>query len=321
MIPNRFVFSCSVASLALAIVSGCNLVLDNEKRWLSQHLVDSNVLNDSGAPDGAVVSGEDSGPKKDSGSEILPCGGTLFPQCTPNALEMDTEACGDCGAGTRTRQRGCAMDCRWASWSEWSECEKAAEVCKPGQTDEKMEPCGNCGFGTRKTSRSCTRTCGWSDWSPEACTGDESTCKTGAILPLPEIGCGAMCGRATQTQTCNASCGWDPVVTGACMSEGVCKPGVTRMATPGGCNPDYCNKGVEQRIETCTQSCTWGAPTATGMCSIPANICRPADLGSTTGWRCRPNDPGFREMCNASTAAAPNACTWSGTREPWSGCP
>jgi hypothetical protein len=316
--PRRVASPCSVVSFALALtlVSSCNLVLDNEKRSLSQRF-DSTIPSDVGAPDSAVDSGQESGPIGDADSGPETCGGEPFPQCVPNMIDMDMESCGECGLGTRTRQRGCTMNCRWASWSEWSACEQPAEVCKPGMTEMNMESCGNCDVGMRKTSRTCTRTCGWSDWNPEACIGAEATCKPETILHLPDIGCGAMCGHSTQTQTCNASCGWDPAVTGACMSEGMCKPGVTRMATPGGCNPDYCNKGVQQRIETCTQSCTWGTPTAMGMCTIPTTVCRPMDLGGM-GYRCRQNDPGYREPCNASTS--PNACTWSGTREPFAGC-
>lgn len=315
--PRGLASACSVVSIAIAltVASGCNLILDNEKRSLSRRVVDSNVANDAEVPDSSVDGSEqDSGPTP----ETRRCGGDPFPQCAPNAIDMGTEACGGCGAGTRTRQRGCTIDCRWASWSAWSDCVEPAEICKPGDTQEKMEACGNCNLGMRKTTRSCTSTCGWSDWNPEACIVDESTCAPGTVWPLTEIGCGAMCGRSTQTRTCNASCAWDPVVTGMCMSEGVCKPGETRMAAPAGCNENYCNKGVQQRTETCTQSCTWGTPTAIGTCAIPTNVCRPTDLGAATGWRCRPNDPGYREVCNGSTVGAA-ACTWS-SREAYSGC-
>jgi hypothetical protein len=318
-LPVAFLL-CSVSTaLALILLSGCNLLLGNDKRSLSQH-ADPNVVSADAAMDAATDAGEDAGPAHDGGSaEPGACGGVAFRQCVPNAIDMGTQACGDCGAGTRTRERGCTISCQWASWSEWSECREPADVCKPGATEEKMEACGNCNLGTRKTTRTCTSSCGWSDWSPGICAEKAETCMPGMIRPLADVGCGTMCGHAAQSQTCSNSCAWGPVMAGMCTSEGMCKPGTTRMAADGGCNPNYCNKGVQPRMETCTQSCTWGTPTTTGMCTIPTNVCRPMDLGGT-GMRCRVNDPGYGERCYNSTAAAANACTWTGVREAFSGC-
>jgi hypothetical protein len=302
-----------LASLALAlwVCSGCNLVLDNEKRSLSQRAVEP-TAHDAGAPvDAAADGGESEAGLRDGSADLHTCGSNPFPECTPGAIDMGTQACGDCGAGTQTRMRGCTIECRLASWSPWSDCQEPADICKPGMAQEMMEACGECGLGMRKTTRSCMSSCGWSDWSPQSCSGDESACHPGAILKLADVGCGTMCGHASQTQTCNARCGWDPMVTGMCTSEGMCKPGTTRMAAAGGCNANYCNKGVQQQMETCTQGCAWGTPTAAaGGCTIPSNVCRPMDLGGM-GSRCRPNDSGYRESCSNSTAGA-SACTWGG---------
>jgi hypothetical protein len=303
--------------LVLAIVSGCNLVLDNEKRSLA-----SGLLDPGGAPDAAVTEPAADGGERDSGADaakpLRTCGGNPFPQCQPNAIQPDTVACGECGVGTMTRQRGCSIECRWGSWSDWSECQAPEEACTPGMVVDNMEACGECGLGTRKTSRSCTSSCGWSDWTPGPCMEDEATCHPGATMTLPEIACGDMCGRASQKRVCNASCGWGPLETGMCTTEGACKPGASRMSSAGGCNPSYCNKGVQQRVETCTASCAWGAPTPTGTCTIPSGVCRPADQGGM-GFRCRPGDAGFRDPCYPSTASAALACTY-GPREASASC-
>jgi len=89
--------------------------------------------------------------------------------------------------------------------------------------------------------------------------------------------------------------------------------------TMGACNPNYCNKGVQQQMETCSASCTWGSPVAMGVCAIPTNVCRPVDLGGMRGWRCRPGDMGYREYCHPNTAPEADRCTWDGSREPYDG--
>jgi hypothetical protein len=303
--------------LALSLLSGCNLLLDNEKRSLAGESVGSIGMSDAMPAAPAADGGDDAGP--DAAMTPSMCGGNTAPQCTPNAIDEDTGACGDCGAGTRTRQRGCSMECRWGSWSDWTECNAPADVCVPGTTQTNMESCGECNLGMRMTSRSCTSSCGWSDWMPGPCMEDEAVCHPGATMTGTPIACGDMCGHASQTQTCNASCAWSKVQSGMCVTEGVCKPGEMRMSTPGGCNSAYCNKGVQQRIETCTASCTWGPPTPTGSCTIPSGVCRPTDLGGK-GYRCRANDNGFRDPCYPSTASADLACTY-GPRQAFAGCP
>lgn len=309
-----------VGLLALWLVSACNLVLDNEKRSLKSGLVDSSSSRDAATSELAADGGDrDGDPDPSDAATQRSCGGNRFPQCLPNAIEPGVEACGECGIGMRTRQRGCTIDCRWGSWSEWSDCQEPAGACTPGAPDEKMEPCGECNLGTRKTTRSCTSSCGWSDWTPESCTEPESSCHPGEIMKLADLSCGTMCGHASQTRTCNASCNWEPIATGMCVSSGTCTPGKTRMSAPAGCNESYCNKGVQQRIETCTASCSWGTPTAMGTCTIPNGVCRPLDKGGTIGYRCRPGDPGFRDPCRPSTASPELACTY-GPREAFAGC-
>jgi hypothetical protein len=313
MISRRVQRSIWGIAFALFVTSGCNLVLDNEKRKLSP-LIDG---VEAGVPDIMIV---DSGPPVviDPDVDAGECSGTEFPECTPNMLDTDMESCGRCGAGTRTRERGCGADCRWHSWSTWGECDEPAEVCTPGDADPIMEACGNCGLGMRKSTRICTSSCSWSDWMPEACVEDESNCSPNTTMKLDDLPCGDMCGRASQIQTCNANCQWGPVVSGECVPHGECKPGTTRMADPAGCNATYCNKGIQLRAQTCTAECSWSAPTASGACTIPDGICRPMDLGGV-GSRCIPNDRGYRETCAMSTAAPANACTWRG-RMPDASC-
>jgi hypothetical protein len=299
---------CSVWGIAFAmlVASGCNLVLDNEKRKLSP-LFDG---VEAGVPDVTII---DSGPPIviDAGNDAGQCSGTEFPECAPNMLDTGRESCGVCGSGTRTRERQCSAECRWESWGPWSECDEPASVCMPGDEDQSMEACGFCGLGMRKTTRICTSMCSWSDWMPEACVEDESNCSPLTTMRFPDIPCGDMCGRASQIQTCGMDCKWGPILTGECITQAECKPGATRMAEPEGCNATYCNKGIQQRMQTCTAECTWSAPAATGACTIPEGVCRPMDLGGT-GTRCIPNDRGYRQTCALSTEPPANRCTWRG---------
>jgi hypothetical protein len=300
---QRWVWGVAFAAL---YVSGCNLVLDNDERKLSP-LLDG---VEAGLPEITII---DSGPAPvpDSGADAGECSGTEFPECTPDMSDTDSESCGACGLGKRTRRRSCTGDCRWESWSPWGECEVPAEVCNPGDEDPMMEACGYCGLGMRKTTRICNSSCHWSDWMPEACVEDPANCSPGTTMKHSDLPCGEMCGRASQIQTCNASCKWDPIVTGACVPQGECKPGATRPASSAGCNAAYCNKGIQLRVQTCTAECTWSEPTAMGACTIPDGVCRPTDLGGM-GTRCISNDRGFRQTCALSTAAPADACTWRG---------
>lgn len=308
----------AAVSLAAWLMAGCNLLLDNEKRSLTSSL-------GGDPPDGSVDPAPDSGPV-DAGADaaimsMMSLCDSPSAQCTPNALDDGTEACGLCGSGMKTRQRGCSAECRWGPWSEWSDCQINPDACMPGMTQRVMEPCGNCNLGTRWTQRSCTEDCYWEDWQPEECMEPEGTCTPKQVMKLAEQSCGpSECGVQRPTKTCNDQCQWGNVVAGVCdVTTVVCAPGQTQMAAAVGCNANFCNKGKQQQIQTCTKSCTWGPPTPMGSCTIPEGVCRPLDQGGNLGYRCRQGDPGYREVCRMSTASPDIACTY-GPREKFSGC-
>ena len=319
MIAPSFVGSRSRAWLALVMsaLCGCNLILDNEKRSLAERSV-------TAAGTGAIPwSGSD------SGQDAAPPGPPLdydagscesaAQRCVPGMADMLQESCSSCGSGLRVRERICTPECQWGPYGEWSECVVPEEVCEPGKVQDKVEPCGPCDKGTRRSTRTCSSACAWSAWKEEECDADESLCEPGSHMELPAVTCDAMCGKSQQVRTCTASCTWGPVESGECEGQGPCKPGETRMADSAGCNPDYCMKGVQPQMQTCTNTCNWGTPTNKGNCTIPEGVCRPKDLGSTTGYRCIEGDPGFRQLCRPSTASPDERCTYAG-REAYSGC-
>lgn len=300
-----------VVALALValLASACNVILENEKRSLEAPalVVDGGDLGDAG-PTGLT-----------DGETPAGCGrGGRLPECAPGSKQEADDACGRCERGSRARSRTCAADCAWSAWSEWSQCEEPADICTPGERMEMTEPCGSCDAGTRVTVRVCTNECGWSEWMPGPCTVDAERCEPGSVESLAPVSCDEMCGKASQTRTCNAECNWDAPVLGECTGQGVCAPGTIRMRE-GNCNANYCNKGVQEQREICTEECTWAEPVGVGACTIPADVCRPPDLGGV-GWRCRQDTPGFRETCRPASASEADRCTWAGNREPFNDC-
>ncbi len=315
----RTVFLLLQLSAALTLVTGCNAVLDNEPRTLAQRR-DAGTARDAG--DDAGPGGSDAGDAAIGGQDGGDGGGPMAERCPSLEILRECAAgttdplmqpCGWCGLGKQSRERTCSEACRWSEWSAWGECELPPEACEEGKVEMRTEPCGPCNVGLETSMRTCTSSCGWSEWSEGTCVVPEDRCEPATTKDLEPMTCDAMCGKATPRQTCNASCEWDAPVLGACTGEGTCLPGETRNSEAG-CNPSFCFKGVQQQVEVCSDQCTWGPPTAVGACAIPANACRPADLGGQ-GWRCRASDPGFREFCTASSASEEDRCTWDNTRE------
>jgi hypothetical protein len=326
--------------LFLCAANSCNLVLDNEKRSLAS-TTDPSLTHDAGPtspprtpPDAAADSGADTGTGSlmidggpligvDSGPEVRPpIMGCASPdqlsECTPGSVASEMQGCGLCERGQQVRTRMCGDTCGWGAFSEWSACVADPEACKPGDMQERVGACGPCNTGRLVSHRTCTDSCGWSDWSAPVCQSDPLHCMPGETKMIADAPCGQRCGVMKQMQTCNATCTWDPPLKSACMEAGVCAPGDMQAAPNAGCNPDYCMKGVQPQVRVCTSMCMWGAPINNGTCTIPTGVCRPADLGGM-GYRCRPNDPGYRELCNPSSASAAMRCTL-GAREPFPSC-
>jgi hypothetical protein len=330
---SRLLGLLSAMALSLSAAVGCNLLLDNDKRVLRSSILPSpdagnepdagpSIVPDAGQD--ASARGADAGTvdtgEPDAGRAPAGCPGTgRIPECSPGTPDTDDAKCGLCDRGKMERNRTCNADCTWGEWSEWGRCLDFPNACKPGEVEGEMTgPCGDCNSGKGTRTRTCTIACGWTDWSPIVCTPDPLRCTPGTVEMLEPIACSGMCSSRTPTRKCNDACSWDDPNPGQCTAQGVCMPGATRM-TAVGCNPDVCNKGEGQQMETCNASCMWGSPVPIGMCPIPSNVCRPVDLGGK-GWRCRPNDPGFREHCNASTTREAVRCTWNGARDSHDEC-
>jgi len=250
----------------------------------------------------------------DSGTSAPSC---ATPLCTAGQSQREQQSCGRCGYGVQSHARACAADgCSWSEWSPWTACVESEKVeCTPGQEEQLPSvPCGDrCGHASVK--RVCSTACAWGASVQGACSG-EGECSAGAKADLPAVACDAMCGRASQTHTCTKACAWGAPVSGACMGTGVCTPGQTRtLPTGNGCGP--CGKGGEQQTETCSDGCAWAA-TATS-CVLPSNVCKPEGYEGSTGWHCVGN--GQREWCYVATVNPTDRCTWTGGREPYSGCP
>ena len=237
-----------------------------------------------GLPDaGMDASGGDTG-SGDAGSA-----------CTPGDIESETETCGPCDTGERTRTRTCLGATRtWGPWSDWGACSVAdVEACEPGETESQSESCGTCGTGERTRSRTCLgASCTWGPWSDwGACGGDAGECTPGQ-RETQDRACGN-CGEQSRSRTCNDSCGWSAWSSwSSCSGEGVCSPG----ARDTGC--DRCGERV------CSASRSWSAcqPRSGNQCLWE----------SGTNWRC----------CGSSRwqYCLPDTCRWSTDCAACSGC-
>jgi hypothetical protein len=186
----------------------------------------------------------------------------------------DSESCGNCGTGTRTRT------CTAGQWGPWSAC-----MGVTGCTPQSTQACGMHGQQT------CNEMC---QWGTCACQGNTSqTCGN--------------CNRGTQTRTCNGGTWSD---WGTCGGQ-PCAPGATRMCMNGG--TETCSASCEWG-SCLGQMCTGPAPTRScGRCGTQARVCDNGtwgEFGPCTGEGvCAPSDPA--QMCGMDgRQSCTEQCQW-----------
>lgn len=120
------------------------------------------------------------------------------PVCAAGDDATETDTCGNCAKGKKTRTRQCQADCTWSAWSGWSACNNPEE-CVPGTKDGNTQtvgcPCG----GSKTQQRTCTDTCTWGAWT-DANACDISCCATLMYCDTPDniaTGRGTWCRRKT----------------------------------------------------------------------------------------------------------------------------
>lgn len=144
-----------------------------------------------------------------------PCGGRA-PVCRADEAGRESEACGNCGSGTRSRTRSCAADgCSWGAWGSWSEC-SGQSGCKPGDTSA-CAPADSCG------NRVCTARCTWSDCQPKAgaaCLRRRTWFDNGKPVTQEEGSNYRCCSRSGGGgwQFCQPNCQWSSSCA-ACMPQ------------------------------------------------------------------------------------------------------
>jgi len=163
--------------------------------------------------------------------------------CDLPPTAVQSEPCGACGAGTRSRTLQLMPDCSYAV-SEWTACNSKVE-CSQGQVETAQQACGACNTGKQSRSRSCSAdTCTWGAWGAwGACGGVTATCSPGQTSACSN---GDSCGQ----RVCNSKCGWDACtskISGGCLRIG---PG----HTDEGSNFRCCGSGEWQ---FCLSTCHW----------------------------------------------------------------
>ena len=113
--------------------------------------------------------------------------------CTPNAVDTQSQPCGNCG--TQTRTRTCSTGCDWGAWGDWGAC-GGQGVCAPNQTDSQTQGCGNC--GSQSQSRTCGGNCQWGGCGLKP--GAECTWNSGSHYK---------CCSTHNWSFCSASCKWN----------------------------------------------------------------------------------------------------------------
>ena len=195
------------------------------------------------------------------GGTCSPGTGCVYPVCQCDAadMEMEEQACGNCGLEQRTRS--CTELCQWAPWSEWQVC-TGEGVCASGGTEMQDADCGNC--GTKPQLRTCDNACAWGEWSDTgACTG-EGECAADAVASRM-VGCGN-CGEQEQQRTCDGECAWGAWGdVGGCTGEGVCSPGASQARNEScDCGKDC--SGTRRCTRSCSSGCAWRSWSC-GSCS------------------------------------------------------
>jgi len=208
------------AAVLAAVSSGC--FADYEKSN------DSETTNGGSAGSagsaGSIVSGGSGNTAPASagrfgGSSLAGAGGTSATGCSaPNPVcaagddATETDSCGNCAMGKKTRTRQCQSDCTWGAWSSWSACNNPEE-CVPGTKDSNTQtvscPCG----GSKAQQRTCASTCTWGAWTDtSAC--DISCCATLMYCDTPDS---VASGRGTWCRRKTAACSRDQTMDD-CMS-------------------------------------------------------------------------------------------------------
>jgi hypothetical protein len=180
---------------AVAILSACNALLDNDVRFLgaggeggeagqpaggNAHaagtsseagMAEGGGLNDGGArpaDGGAGTPSGGLGVGGDSGGAAQPSGGqtscaTEPGVCEPDQIGMQTEPCGACMTGTRVRTRSCSSSCAWDAWGAWGQCTGVTARCTPGASESRSAACPCSGNKTQ--TRTCSASCSWGGWT------------------------------------------------------------------------------------------------------------------------------------------------------------
>lgn len=172
----------------------------------------------------------DAGPTSDAGPDAGSDAGTdaatdagsdaSKPPCTATEALTQTDKCGNCNLGTKTRQRSfSATTCTYSEWGPYGDCVDKTQ-CKGGTVQQGMkEPCGTCNKGSRTPTRTCdAKTCTWGAFTSPACDEPKNVC-----LPMNAGGKGWRCCSMGKWEWCynrgeKDECTW----TGGCETCAGC---------------------------------------------------------------------------------------------------
>ncbi len=240
--------------LIVALIPACSLMTQNDAFYLgaAQNGGAAGAPVSEGAGDGGNAA--DAGSTADAGtagireaagdsSAAAGASGSTS-DCDLPPISQQSEACGPCGAGVRTRMLMLMDGCSYAV-SDWSACDGQA-ACTAGQVETAKQPCGACGSGTQTRSRTCSETCAWGAWNDwGACGGVTAACTPGQTTSCPN---GDSCGE----RVCSSTCTWGgcvPKIAGGCLRIG---PG----HTDEGSNFHCCGSG---KWQFCLSTCHWSS--------------------------------------------------------------
>jgi len=205
--------------------------------------------------------------------------GACGSQVCPGASQ---EACGNCGARTRT----CNPDT--GAWSAWSLC-TGAGVCAPGATEDcdsggsrtcngecSWDACA-CGSGQHECAGLCVDNNSVDHCGPTSCTaceapeGGSATCDgrtCSAQCPRGQTECAGVCVNLT---TDNANCGTCGNSCSALSARLQCSNGVCCVAGRTSCDGETCVNTLTDanHCGTCGNACAVGQACSGGTCLEP----------------------------------------------------
>jgi|GEM_PF-2888924 len=221
------------------------------------------------------------------GTVVDPC--DLPDACTAGADE--SEACGDCGA----RSRSCSATCEWSAWGPCEATVGGAGACDDGNgcTDDSCAAGGSCVHVDNQASCDDGDACTVGDvCQGGGCAGAPRDCDDGNLCTDDSCGAATGCVHSPSVSACDDG---NACTLGDVCQGGACVPGAARDCDDGeGCTNDGCDP-----VSGCFHVPTSGACDDGDACTTADSCASGTCAGVPTS--CNDQNPCTADACDPVT--------------------